>query len=223
MSTTAITCDVDQRSAAWLAARCGMVTASRCCDVTATLKKGGESAARRNYRADVIAEMLTGQPTQHFVSREMQWGIDQEQYAIAAYEIARDTMVDRIGFITHPTLMRFGASPDGLVGSDGLVQIKCPNTSTHLDWMLAKTIPLEHGAQMIAELACTGRQWNDFVSYDPRMPAHLQLFVVRLERDETLIALLESEVERFNDDVDSVIAQLPAADRRLVGGTSHVV
>ena len=110
----------------------------------------------------------------------MQWGLDQEPFARAAYELHAGVLVETCGFVLHPQIARFGASPDGLVGDDQpLIQIKCPTTKTHLEWMMAKTIPLEHIPQMLAELSCTGREWADFVSFDPRLPEHLQLFVLR--------------------------------------------
>lgn len=214
MAITPIAFDVEHRSEEWRALRCGLVTASRCCDVAAITKKGEEGAARRHYRAEVISERLTNIPADlnRYVSREMQWGIDKEPFARAAYEMMRDVMVDAGGFVTHPTLANFGASPDGLVGLDGLVQIKCPNTSTHLEWKLEGVVPVEHATQMLAELACTGRQWNDFVSFDPRLPEHMQLFVRRLYRDDKLIALLEGEVAHFNAEIDYILGRLNEAD-----------
>lgn len=210
MAIAPVVFDVEHRSEAWRALRCGLVTASRCCDVAAITKKGEEGAARRHYRAEIISERLTNIPADlnRYVSQEMRWGIEKEPLARAAYEIARDVMVDAGGFVVHPTLAHFGASPDGLVGSEGLVQIKCPNTSTHLEWRLEGVVPVEHATQMLAELACTGRQWNDFVSFDPRLPENLQLFVKRLHRDEGLIALLEAEVAHFNAEIEYIVGRL---------------
>lgn len=198
----------------WMEARRGLVTASRCADVLAVLKKGGEGAPRRNYRMELAIEILTGNSIRHYVSPEMQWGIDQEQFARAAYEIKRNVLVETCGFYVHPQVARFGASPDGLVGSEGLLQIKCPNTSTHLAWMLEGTIPIDHAPQMLAEIACTGREWNDFASFDPRLPKHLQLFIRRMERrdHEPLITQLEKEVERFNGELDKMLAELPQVE-----------
>lgn len=200
--------DCEHGSDVWAAARCGLVTASRCADVTAKIKKG-ESAARRNYRAELIVEILTGRPCSHYVSQEMQWGLDQEPFARAAYEMQRDVLVDACGFVTHASIPRFGASPDGLVGDDGMLQIKCPNTSTHLAWMLAGCVPEEHVPQMLAEMSCSGRQWSDLVSFDPRLPEHLQLFICRLEFDGELVAALEAQVVAFNAEIDATIAKLP--------------
>jgi hypothetical protein len=211
MTPTPLMFDCEHGSPEWHSARCGLVTASRCADVIATIKKGKEEGApRRNYRAELVVALLTGQtPPTPFVTREMQWGIDQEPFARAAYEMDRNLMIEPMGFVFHPTIPRFGASPDGLIGNDGLLQIKCPTTATHLAWLMAGIVPIEHAPQMLAEMACTGRQWNDFVSFDPRLPKHLQLFIRRFHRDDALIAQLEAEVIRFNAEIDDVIDQLP--------------
>ena len=211
----------EQGSEAWAAARCGIVTASRCSDVIAMTKKG-EAAPRRDYRSELIVEILTGQPYPQYVSQEMQWGIDQEPFARAAYEIQRDLLVETCGFVLHPTVARFGASPDGLVGEDGMLQIKCPNTRTHLAWMLAGTVPVEHCPQMLGEMACTGRDWCDFVSFDPRLPSHLQLFVRRFERNDALIEKLETVIVRFNAEIDEVLGALPQKPQGIVVAMDHV-
>jgi hypothetical protein len=209
-----------QGSELWVEARCGLVTASRCGDVIAATKKG-EGAARRNYRSELIVEILTGNPYPRYVSQEMQWGIDQEPFARAAYEMQKDVLVETCGFVLHPDIARFGASPDGLVGDDGLIQIKCPNTSTHLTWMLGGTVPVEHAPQMAAEMACTGRAWCDFVSFDCRLPAHLQLFVCRYERHEGFISALETEVIKFNAEVEQVLSSLPQKPQGIVIAMEH--
>lgn len=205
----------------WKQLRCGLVTGSRCADVIASLKRGGESAERRRYREELIAERLTGIPIEQYVSKEMQWGIDQEPFARAAYELERDVLVETTGFVLHPEIARFGASPDGLVNSDGIIQIKCPNTTTHLVWMLGKVVPVEHAPQMLAEMACTGRAWCDFVSFDPRLPAHLQLFIRRFERDEQLIAALEAEVQHFNEEIEETLSRLPQGVPAIVRALDH--
>jgi hypothetical protein len=208
---------MEQGTDEWAQARCGLVTASRSADVIAMLKNGkGEKSERAAYRSELICEILTGVPYPRFVSKEMQWGIDQEPFARAAYELQQNVLVETCGFILHPGIDRFGASPDGLVGDDGLIQIKCPNTSTHLGWMLAGTVPVEHMAQMLGEMSCTQRAWVDFVSYDPRLPLHLQLFVRRFVRDPKLIAVLEKEVEHFNAEIDGQIAALPQKPQGIV-------
>jgi YqaJ-like recombinase protein len=210
--TRPILVDCEQGSPAWAAARLGKVTASRFGDVCAILKKKKtEAADRKNYREELLVEMLTGREVYKHVTREMQWGTDQEPFARAAYELDRDVLVETPGFVIHPELHRFGASPDGLVPPDGMMQIKCPNTSTHLRWMLEGKIPAEHAPQMLAEMAVTGRQWNDFVSFDPRLPEHLQLYICRWERNERLIALVEREVRMFNQELDELLRQYPQA------------
>lgn len=204
--------DCEQRSAEWIALRVGKVTASRVCDVLSELKKGGETAARRNYRTQVICERLTGLATDHYVTPEMQWGTETEPFARAAYEMERDREVDTVGFALHPSIEQFGASPDGLVGSDGLVEFKCPTTTTHIGYLLAKTVPEDYQPQMLAEMACTGRSWCDFVSFDPRLPKHLQLFVRRFERDDARILEMEQKVRFFLDEVENVLAELIVGD-----------
>jgi putative phage-type endonuclease len=199
---------VEQGSKEWLLHRVGKVTASRCGDVIACTKKG-ESADRRNYRTELICERLTGQPYPHFVSQEMIWGRNNESFARAAYELQHDVLVETVGCIDHPKIQRFTCSVDGLVGTEGLIEIKAPATATHIAWMLGGVVPSEHMAQMLAEMACTGRAWADFVSFDCRLPAHLQLFVKRFQRDDKFIATLESEVQHFNYELDEVLAALP--------------
>lgn len=199
--------DCEQHTAEWLQLRCGKVTASRATDVLAEIKKG-EAAARRNYRAELVCETLTGIPTPKFVSKEMQWGIDQEPFARAAYELKKDVMVETPGFAVHDNIPRFGASPDGLVDVDGLVEIKCPNTSTHIEYLLAGTVPQDYRPQMRSAMACTGRAWCDFVSFDPRLPSYLQLFVRRFYRDERKIADLEARICQFLAEVDAVLVEL---------------
>ena len=200
--------NLEQGSPEWKQARAGLVTTSRCPDVIATTKKG-EAAKRADYRAELICEILTGQPYPHFVSKEMQWGTDQEPFARAAYELQYDVLVETCGFIVHPRIKRFGSSPDFLVGAEGMGQIKCPATKTHLEWMMGGIVPIEHRAQMLGEMSCTGRIWSDFVSFDPRLPEHLQLFVRRFPREEKFIISLESEVQHFNYELDEVLAALP--------------
>jgi hypothetical protein len=169
-------------------------------------------AERANYRSEILSEILTGVPYQPYVTREMQWGIDQEPFARAAYEYKFHVDVDLVGFVMHPEILRFGCSPDGFVGEKGMVQFKCPTTTTHIGWILAGTVPLEYVPQLLAELACNpDREWIDFCSFDPRVPEHLQLFVVRYMRDARLISMIEHEVLHFNCELDQVIAALPKA------------
>jgi putative phage-type endonuclease len=198
----------DQGSAQWLEIRRGKITASRIADVMDFLKKGGEGASRRNYRTELLAERLSGRSEEHYVSPEMEWGSEFEPHARAAYEIANDVMVDQVGFILHPTFDYAGSSPDGLVGTDGYVEFKCPKTTTHLKWMMAGIVPPEHQEQCLWNMLCADRQWADFVSYDPRLPDGLKISAVRMQRDDERIAAIEAEVARFNDEVEAVRTQL---------------
>jgi putative phage-type endonuclease len=191
----------------WFAARAGKVTASRVADILTKLKTG-EAAARRNYRAELTAERLTGNKTEGFTSAAMQWGIDTEPQARAAYEVKTGAFVDQIAFVDHPTIPMFGCSPDGLVGDDGLIEIKCPNTSTHLEYLDDTEPPKKYLPQIMAQLAVTGRNWCDFVSYDPRVMEGLQLFIVRVERDDAYIKVMELEVQKFLDEVNQTVAKL---------------
>lgn len=192
----------------WLAARAGKVTASRISAVMATVKSG-EAATRRDYRAELVVERLTGLPTEDgYTNALMQWGTEQEPFARAAYEIRKDVMVSRVGFVIHPHIPLAGASPDGLVGTDGLVEIKCPKTATHLSYILDNSVPNTYYNQMQWQMACTEREWCDFVSYDPRMPEHLQLFVVRCNRDQTWITAMEVAVECFLTEVNAIVRTL---------------
>jgi putative phage-type endonuclease len=202
--------DCEQRSDEWRLARSGKVTASAITDVLAKGKtKGTEAITRVNYRAKLIAEILTGRPVEdEFVSFKMQWGIDTEPFARAAYELEQDTTIESVGFVLHPRIECFGASPDGLVGPDGLVQIKCPNTATHLNYLLKGEVPTEYQPQMLVEMVCANRQWCDFVSFDPRLPKYLQLFVRRFQRDDARIAEIETKVEEFLDEVQDMLVRL---------------
>lgn len=187
---------IEQRTEAWYAARLGKVTASRVADLMAKTKSG-PSASRANYMADLIVERLTGQRAEGFTSAAMQWGTDTEPQARAAYEFHTDAEVVEDGFSLHPTIADFGASPDGLVGDVGLVEIKCPNTAAHLDVLLTGTVPAKYVTQMQAQMACTGRAWCDFVSFDPRMPGEMQMFVKRVHRDDAFIAEMEGKISAF--------------------------
>lgn len=196
-----------QGSPEWLAARCGMVTASRIGDLMAKIKSG-PSASRANYMAQLIAERLTGNVERGYVNAEMQWGTDHEADACAAYSFLHDADLTEVGFVAHPTITRGGASPDRLVAADGLVEVKCPNTATHLDTLLGGSVPGRYALQMQWQMACTGRQWCDFVSYDPRLPETMQLFVQRVPRSGDVIAELEGEVRVFLAEIEAKIAAL---------------
>lgn len=199
--------EIIQGSPEWHALRIGKVTASRVSDVIAKTKTGW-GASRANYMAELIAERLTGEPAEKYSNAAMAWGTEKEPDARAAYEFFRDAQVSEIAFVDHPVIGMTGASPDGLVGDHGLVEIKCPNTATHLDTLLTQAIPTKYVTQMLWQMACTGRQWCDFVSYDPRLPEAMSLFVKRVDRDDKLIASLEKDVAEFLAELDLKLAQL---------------
>lgn len=199
--------EIVQGSPEWFAIRCGKVTASRVADVVARTKSG-LSASRANYMAELIAERLTGQPAERFSNAAMAWGTEKEPEARSAYEFYRSETVKEIGFVLHPSIDQSGASPDGLVGTDGLVEIKAPNTSTHLDTLLGQMVPAKYVNQMQWQMACTGRQWVDFVSYDPRLPEAMRLFIKRMPRDDKRIHELETEVAAFLLEIAVKLSQL---------------
>jgi len=198
---------MDQRTDEWKECRVGKVTASRVADVVAKTKSG-YSASRDNYMAQLVCERLTGKPAESFSNSAMQWGTETEPLARAAYEAKMDVLVDEVGFIDHPSIVNSGASPDGLVGADGLIEIKCPNTATHIDTLLSQTVPKKYADQIFWQMACSGRDWCDFVSYDPRLPPDLQLFIKRIPRDDKYIQLLEAEVIEFLTETAHKVAQL---------------
>ncbi len=201
---------MDQGSAEWFAARLGKATASKIADITAKTK-AGPAASRVNYAAQLVAERLTGNPAETHTNGAMQWGTDTEAEARDAYRLHALCEVTEIGFVDHPTIAMSGASPDGLVDGDGLVEIKCPNTATHIATLLGKSVPAKYVSQMMWQMACTGRQWCDFASYDPRLPETMRLLVVRLLRDNAMIAEIEAEVSKFLAEVDETVAKLTAA------------
>lgn len=199
--------DIIQGSAEWFAARCGKVTASRVADVIAKTKSGW-GASRANYAAQLVAERLTGDVAESYTNAAMAWGTEQEPLARNAYSFMQDVDVAEIGFVDHPAIDMAGASPDGLVGDTGLVEIKCPNTATHIETLRGQSIPAKYETQMLWQMACTGRQWCDYVSFDPRMPESMRLFIKRLPRDAKRISELESLVSDFLAEVDATVADL---------------
>ena len=198
---------IEQGTPEWFAARLGNVTASRVADVIAKTKSG-YSASRDNYMAQLICERMTNTVAESYSNAAMQWGTETEPLARAAYESYSDVLVDQVGYVPHPVINRAGASPDGLVGADGLLEIKCPNTATHIETLLSEKVPSKYITQMQWQMACTGRLWCDFVSFDPRLPNGLQLFVTQIERDEKYIAMLEEEVTKFLSELDAKISKL---------------
>jgi len=198
---------MQQQSPEWFAARCGKVTASRVADIVAKTKSG-YSTSRDNYMAQLVCERMTGVPAETYTNTAMQWGTDTEPLARAAYEAKMDVLVDETGFVIHPSITEAGASPDGLVGLFGLIEIKCPNTSTHIDTLLSEKVPTKYITQMMWQMACTQRQWCDFVSFDPRMPDGLKLFIKRVEYQESYVKELESEVRQFLAELETKILNL---------------
>lgn len=198
---------IEQGTPEWFAERLGKVTASRLADVTARIKSGW-GASRANYMAQLIAERLTGTVQETYTNAAMQWGTATEPDARAAYEFREDATITPIGFVAHPVIVESGASPDGLIGEDGLIEIKCPNTSTHIDTLMGDAVDRKYIVQMQWQMACTGRQWCDFVSYDPRMPEAMRLFVKRVPRDNEMIAQLERDVTDFLNEMNAKLAAL---------------
>lgn len=196
-----------QGSDEWFAVRLGKVTASRMADVMARTKTGW-GASRANYMAELLCERLTGQMQDRFANAAMQWGTDTEPQARAAYEFMTGNAVEEVGFADHPSIPMCGASPDGLVGGDGLVEIKCPNTATHIDTLLNETVPGKYRIQMLWQIACTGREWCDFVSFDPRLPADMQLWICRVTPADGEIEAMESAAREFLRELDEKIGAL---------------
>lgn len=201
---------MDQGSQEWFDVRRGKVTASQIAALTAKTKSGW-GASRANYMAQIIAERLTGETAESYTNGAMAWGTDTEPKARAAYQFRKVCEVVEVGFIDHPTVTMSGASPDGLIGDDGLVEIKCPNTATHIDTMLRGAIPGKYVKQVQWQLACTQRDWCDFVSYDPRMPEAMCLFVKRIAFDAEMVARLETQVSEFLVEVETKITNLQAS------------
>jgi predicted phage-related endonuclease len=224
--------ECEQGTQAWLDARIGKITASRIADVMAFNNpsavqakeagyklvseavaagiKGPPSAARTSYFWEIVAERLTGLAKENTAAfaRRVQWGTEQEPFARAAYEVRTGRMVEQVGFIVHPLMDFTGGSPDALSGTHGVVELKCPDTTTHLQWMAAGIVPGEHEAQCLWNIACCGREWCDFVSFDPRMPDDMQLFVVRLKRDDDRIAQMIEAVVQFETEIVAQIEGL---------------
>lgn len=196
-----------QGTDAWLQERCGKVTASRIADLMAKTRSGW-GASRANYAAQLVAERLTGCVTPSFTNAAMIHGTETEPEARRAYEFFIDRDVQQVGFIPHPEIENAGASPDGLIGDDGLLELKAPQTATHIDTLLSGAIPDKYYKQMQFQMACTGREWCDFASYDPRLPERMRLFTKRVERDAEAIAEIETEVRAFLAEIGETVAKL---------------
>lgn len=198
---------IEQGSQDWHAARLGCVTASRVADVVAKTKSG-YSAARQTYLGQLLSERLTGLATEIFQNAAMRWGSDMEAFGVEAYEAATGLETFQVGFLFHPNLAYAGASPDRLVAPDGLVEVKCPTTSTHIETLLKGEVPDRYQIQMQWQMACTGRAWCDFVSFDPRLPEAYQLFIQRVPRDAERIVALEQEVAVFLEELEAKLDAL---------------
>jgi putative phage-type endonuclease len=194
---------MEQRTEQWFQDRLGHATGSRAADILA----GKDTQARKGYLTQLVTERLTGRAQDSFVNADMQRGIDVEPLAKAAYQLSYE-LTDDVGFVKHPMIRWFGASPDALVGSDGLVEIKCPRSTTHLDYIQSGKPPAKYVPQMMAQISCTGRKWVDFVSFDDRFPEHLRLFVVRFQPTQEEIAKFESKVKEFLTEVDNLMEKL---------------
>ena len=197
---------IAQGTIEWRMERAGKVTASRIADIIAKTKSG-YSTSRENYLTELVIERF-GVIGDGFTNAAMQWGTETEPLARAAYELKNGVFVQEVGFIAHGSIENAGASPDGMVGDDGMLEIKCPNSSTHFNYILEEKVPEKYKPQMSWQMASTGRKWVDFVSFDPRVPDGLQYFQIRYERDDEYIDLLEREVKQFIAEVDERYAQL---------------
>jgi putative phage-type endonuclease len=191
----------------WFALRCGKVTASRIADMSAKTKSG-YSASRAAYMGQLIAERLTGTVQDGFQSQAMLTGIEREPQARAGYCFHKDIAIEEIAFVNHPTIPMAGCSPDGLIGKDGLIEIKCPAVHTHIETLLSEAIDGKYVKQMQFQLATTNRAWCDYVSYHPDMPERMRLWVKRVPRDDGLIAELETEVREFQRELETKLAKL---------------
>ena len=195
----------EQRTEQWYADRLGHATGSRASDILA----GKDTMARRGYLTQIVTERLTGRQQDGYINADMQRGIDIEPIARAAYQASRE-LVDEVGFVKHPTIQWFGASPDGLVGDDGLIELKCPRSTTHLDYWQSGKPPAKYVPQMLAQLSCTRRKWVDFVSFDDRFPEHLQLYVARFQPTEEIIEQFEQKVIEFLKEAEILMEKMNA-------------
>lgn len=202
-----------QGSAEWLQIRAGNCTGSRIYDACAKGKTGKYYQARADYMNELLIERLTGQAAQHFVSDAMQWGTMYEGEARAVYETQKGTLVTECAYFPHPSIAHSGASPDGLVGIDGVIEIKCPTTGVHLETILSGEIPEKHTYQMAWEAECSGRKWVDFVSYDPRLPGNLSFFCTRYTPEPKFLEYLRAEVIKFLAELDDLEARVRAYGR----------
>ena len=192
---------IQQGTVEWHQLRLGKVTASRVADILAKTKSG-PSASRGNYLIELALQRVTKTIEESYQNEAMQWGTQTEPQARVAYEVKTGNFVDQIAFINHPHILGFGCSPDGLVGNDGLIEIKCPNSATHWSYIKANKPPEKYIIQMQAQMAVTGAKWCDFVSFDPRMPERSQLLIVHVPRDPEFILFMEAEIKQFLNEVE---------------------
>ena len=202
--------DMAQGTAEWHAARCGLITASKISDVMSKGRGSAPSATRATYMAQLAAERLTGKSADGFTNPAMEWGPETEPQARAEYTMRTGVMIEEVGFVPHPSIANSGASPDGLAGEDGLVEIKCPNTSTHITTLRGGSIKGGYAYQMQWQMACTGRDWCDFVSFDPRLPDKIAMKITRVPRDNAEIARITEGVAAFERELSDLIAELDA-------------
>lgn len=199
--------NIIQGSPEWFEQRMGRATASRIADIIAKTKSG-YSTSRENYCVELALERITGNRQEFYTNEAMKWGTETEPLARAAYEARTGAIVDEVAMVPHPTIAMAGASPDGCIDHDGLVEIKCPNSATHMKTLLNKKPDGKYITQMTWQMACTGRAWCDFVSFDPRFPEHLQVFITRIHRDDSAIEAMEQEVISFLKEVEQMVEQL---------------
>jgi putative phage-type endonuclease len=198
-----------QRSEEWFNLRLGHLTGSRADDALAKTKDiSTESERRAGLRFELMAERLSGLPVEHDVTWAMRNGQNSEPLAMCEYQLRTGYIITPVGFARHPKIQWFGASPDGLINEDGLLEVKCPLIKTHTKTLTTKTIPRNYLNQIFSELACTGREWCDYVSYCPEMRPELQIYIQRVHRDDGLIRGLETEVICFLESVEAAISQL---------------
>lgn len=198
---------IEQRSEEWFASRLGKVTASRVADVM-TKTKTGYGASRKNYMAELLCQRLTGKSEDHYTNAAMQRGTDLEPVARFAYEMKTGLLVDEVGLIDHPSIEMFAASPDGLIQSTGMIEIKCPNTATHIEFLQSGVPDSRYQWQMLCQMACAEREWCDFVSYDDRLPENLSMKIVRFNRDDKRILEMETEVKLFLKELNELQTRL---------------
>ncbi|MBB4077214.1 exodeoxyribonuclease (lambda-induced) [Bartonella fuyuanensis] len=202
---------MEQRTAQWFQARLGKVTASNVYNVINKTAKGTPTGKYEEYKIKLITERLIGEISPHYETENMRWGIEHEENALREYSFIYDVEITKCGFIQHPTIKMAGASPDGLIGDDGLVEVKCPRSTTHIRFCIDNEIRPEYHTQMQFQMACTGRQWCDFVSYDPRFAgtsSHLRIKIKRLYRNDKEIQQINQEVESFLTEIEREIQRI---------------